>query len=333
MIKHHPKLSSTNLPWPTDWTTIFGTKRPLILEIGFGYGQMLEYLHQTRPDANIIGLEVSNFCLDRAENMIPRKGLDRVRVIRARAETALHHLFRPQSLSEVHINFPDPWFKERHAGRRLMQRDTLDAIISRMQPSAKLYLATDILAYAEMSAELLSETPSLTNLLNTPWANDFEDRVTTKYEKKAKTVGRHCYYFMYTRNDVPTPEIPVIEEAPMPHMVIQSPNTLEELFQQLELPALAKPENELHIEFKFRYLGINDVLLDVHIHEPTIDQRVGIAIIRREHSEDIYTVKLSAIGSPRPTEGIHRAVRLIGEAILSLNPEATVIQDKVRTFN
>ncbi len=333
MIDQLPKLSSSNLPWPADWATIFGAERHVILEIGFGYGQMLEYLHKTRPSTNIIGLEVSNFCLYRAERFIPRQGLDRVRVIRARAETALHHLFTPQSLSEVHINFPDPWFKERHAGRRLMQRDTLDTIVSRMKPGAALYLATDILAYAEMSAELLAETPGLTNMLESAWVNHFDDRVTTKYEKKAQQVGRICYYFMLRRNDTPGPDIPVIEEAPMPHMVIQTSNTLDELFQQLEIPSIAEPENELHIEFKYRYRGTNDLLLDVHIHELTINQRIGIAIIKRDHNEDIYTIKLSAIGSPRPTEGIHRAVRLIGEAVLNLNPQATLIQDKVRTFD
>jgi hypothetical protein len=44
-----------------------------------------------------------------------------------------------------------------HADRRLMQRDTLDTIVNRLQPGGLFYLATDIIEYAEMSAELLAE--------------------------------------------------------------------------------------------------------------------------------------------------------------------------------
>ena len=54
------KLSSLRLPWPTDWTALFGADRPLVLEIGFGYGQFLQHLARTKPDANVIGLEIAN---------------------------------------------------------------------------------------------------------------------------------------------------------------------------------------------------------------------------------------------------------------------------------
>ncbi|GAB4525076.1 MAG: tRNA (guanosine(46)-N7)-methyltransferase TrmB [Anaerolineae bacterium] len=323
------KLSSLTLPWPANWSAVFGAEKPLILEIGFGYGHMLEYLHQTRPWANIVGIEISSECLVRAEQAIPRKGMENVRVVFARAETALHHLFEPGSLTEVHINFPDPWFKARHAGRRLMQRDTVDALVSRLKVGGTLYLATDILDYAEMSAELLAETPGLTNLLETPWAHDMADRTVTKYERKAREVGRPCHYFAYQRNAAPAPDVPLMKELEMPHIVFKTSLSMHEMLERVEVENV--DEGETYINFLHRYQGRDSLLFDVYVHEPTIDQRVSLVLVPRgEEFPDEYTLKLGAIGSPRVTEGIHRAVVQLGRVLVGLSPQNEVIHSKVR---
>ncbi|MBC8098711.1 MAG: tRNA (guanosine(46)-N7)-methyltransferase TrmB, partial [Armatimonadetes bacterium] len=230
------RLRATDLPWATDWAAIFSTDlaRPLILEIGFGYGQMLKHLAHTRPDANIIGVEISNESLLRAEAAIQHGKLPNVRVVYSRAETALYHLFAPDTLHAIHINFPDPWFKTSHTHRRLMQRATLDVMVSRMQVGAHLYLATDIAEYAVMSAKLLAETAGLTNLLDAPWVHTLPGRTVTKYEARALKEGRTCHYFAYERNGEPALPIPVYQDAPMPHLIFTSPLTLEAMQSQFQ---------------------------------------------------------------------------------------------------
>lgn len=333
-IKIHPKLESTALPWPTDWSAIFGVERPLIVEIGFGYGHYLEHLHRQHPATSIIGLEVNHACLVKVEKTITRKGLDNVRVMRSTAETALHHLFSPTSISQIHINFPDPWFKVRHAGRRLMQRDTLDAMTNRLKPGGMLYLATDILAYAKMSAELLEATPGLTSSFKTAWVHEMPGRVETKYENKARQVGRACYYFAYRRNDLPTPDVPVIKELDMPHMVIRLPLELDAMLDEIRKTDLMDnifEFGETRISFKRIYTGDRSLLFDVYVHEATIDQRVGLALVEREGYPREFTLKLGVIGNPRPTDGIHKAVRILGEGLLALHSGSAVIHDSVRS--
>jgi tRNA (guanine-N7-)-methyltransferase len=327
------KLDSTRLPWPTDWTQLFGAARPLIVEIGFGYGHFLEHLHHTLPEANIIGLEVNHSCLVKVEKTIQRKHMDNVRVIRSTAETALHHLFTPGSISQIHINFPDPWFKEKHAGRRLMQRDTLDAMANRLTPDGRLYLATDIRAYAEMASELLEATPCLSNLFDMPWVDAMPGRIVTKYERKAKQAGRPCYYFAYHRNAGEPPHVPVMEELEMPHLVIQTPLDLETLLDQLNMADLMAQSfdfDETRISFKGGYLGDRSLLFDVYIHEPTIDQRVALVLVQRDERPDEYTLKLSVIGSPRPTDGVHHAVRVLGDWLVNIYPDNKLMASKVR---
>jgi len=325
-----PKLDSVSLPWPVEWGQVFGAERPIILEIGFGLGHFLVFLHQQHPDKNIVGLEISNMCLVKAEKAIVREGMDNVRVIRSRAETALHHLFRPKSLTEIHINFPDPWFKERHSGRRLMQRDTLDAMVSRLLPGGKLYLATDIIAYAEMSAELVANTPGLTNQFDTPWVNTMPGRIVTKYEKKAHQAGRTCYYFAYQRNDQPAPDVPLITESPMPHMVIKTPLGLDDL-AGVAINDYHSETDETRVNYMQIYHSEQALLFEIFVHEATIDQHTALVLVAREGHPDEYTLKLSAIGNPRPTDGIHRAVAHLGDALLRMHPDTSIVQNKVKS--
>ncbi len=321
-----PKLSSWTLPWPTDWSALFGAERPLILEIGFGYAHYLAHLATVHPDSSVIGIEIANKCLVAGEEMIRKRGLSNVRVIHSMAETALHHLFTPASLSEVHINFPDPWFKTRHAGRRLMQRDTLDAIVNRLRPDGLLWLATDIVEYAEMSAALLAETPGLTNRLETPWVYQMPGRVMTKYERKAGQEGRPCHYFAYQRNDQPAPLIPVMEELAMPHIVLRSPLSVDEMLARFERSEHRAGENIISLMAAYR--GRRSLLFEVFVKEPTIEQHV--AFLLTEHPDGgEFTLQLGTLGHPRPTLGLHQAAGLIGNWLISLHPNATTVNRKL----
>ena len=325
---HLRKLNSRDLSWPANWPELFGVDRPLILEIGFGYGDFVLHLARQNPDCNIIGLEISNRCLTKVESRVERHGLTNVRLIHTPAETALHHLFEAASLREVHINFPDPWFKSRHAGRRLVQRDTLDALVSRLQTGGRLYLATDILEYAEMSHEILVDTPGLDNLLDARWSDEpLPGRIITKYERTAQREGRDCYYFAYRRNDVPALEIPVIKEVEMPHVVLHSPLDLDAM--RAAFTPIEVTQGDTHIHAGLVFIGERSLLFDVYVKEPTIDQRVALVLVEREEPQE-YTLQLSVIGHPRPTAGIHAATNLLADWLLSLHPDAKELKRKTQ---
>jgi tRNA (guanine-N7-)-methyltransferase len=329
----YEKLSANRLSWPTDWQQIFkdvpgSSPRPLILEIGFGRAVFLAHLARTNPQAGVIGVEVSSRCMVEGEHLIVQYGLLNARVVHSTAETALHHLFAPATLAQIHINFPDPWFKTGHAHRRLMQRDTLDAMVSRLQPDGKLYLATDIVEYAEMSADLLRETAGLTNLLSTPYVYTMPGRVITKYEAKAAREGRRCYYFAYTRNDAAALDLPVQKDLPMPHLVFQSPLSLGDIHGQFDTMQQQHEQDGVYISFLRAYRGAHDLLIETYIKEPTIEQHLALILMQRKLDNE-FTLKLSTIGQPRPTAGVHRAVALLGAWLLGLHSDSRVIQDKI----
>ena len=325
------RLNSRSLPWPTDWALLFGAERPLILEIGFGQGHFLLHLARQYSEANLVGLEISNRCLTRVERALARQGLEQVRVIHSTAETALRFLFTPASLSEVHINFPDPWFRKRHGHRRLLQRDTLDLLVNRMQAGAGLYLATDIREYAEMSHELLAATPGLDNQLAAPWTERLPGRVVTRYERVARAEGRPCFFFVWRRNALPPPPAPAAKEFSMPHVVFSSPLSLQEMrarFQPLQLHSEGRHVNCGHV-----YLGERSLLFDVYVKEPGIDQHVALMLLERQNRPGEYTLQLGMFGHPRPTAGIHAATNAVADWLLGLHEDAVLLSRKTSASN
>lgn len=322
-------LNSLTMAWATDWAELFGAERPLIVEIGFGNADYLIALAQANPDCNVVGFEVSTQSVYKAERKIRKYKLTNVLAIYSRGETAINHLFEPQSIREIHINYPDPWFKTRHAGRRIMQADMLLAMTSRLEIGGLLYLATDIVDYAEMSHELFIEAKGLNNELNAPWVNDFPERlITTKYEEKGIREGRPGNYFKYRRNDNLIPDVPVMEEWTVPHVVIKTPMTSQEIASAVEKVTFHKGEY-IHVAVFNGFWNINNdsVLFEVNIDEPTIEQHIALSLRHREDKDD-YILRYATFGMPRPTEGMHFATSSLAQWLVDLHPDAEVVADR-----
>lgn len=324
------KLNSLQLDWPTNWTALLGAERPLIVEIGFGNADYLIALAKANPDCNVIGFEVSSHSLKKAEKKIRREGLNNVIAVYSRGETALNHLFRSESVREFHINYPDPWFKSRHAGRRIMQHHTLETLVNRLEIGGLFYLATDIVAYAEMSHELLIEMSGLDNLLDSAWLNEFPERLlTTKYEAKGIEEGRPGNYFKYRRNEQPMPNVPVKEELSVPHMLLKTPMTPQEIAAQVEREAFHKLDIHVALFNSFWNPKYNTVLLEINVEEPTIEQHIAL-ILRPRETKGEFTLRYATFGMPRSTEGLHFATKAIAEWIVSLHPDAEIIGNRTR---
>jgi len=184
--------------------------------------------------------------------------------------------------------------------------------------------------YAEMSAELLAETPSLTNQFATAWADQMPDRITTKYEARGIRQGNPGKFFLYRRNDTPVIHPPVLKELDMPHVILTSPLTPLQIAERFERQTYSVGE-DIHVNMMnaFHSPQHGSVLFETLIVEPTIEQHIAFLLTPREQAND-YTVRYSTIGLPRITEGVHRATQHIGEWVTSLHPEAKIVSLRVR---
>ena len=101
---------------------------PIELEIGFGRGMFLLERARSAPQARLLGIEIKN----KWAYLVSQRaaGLPRVRVFAADAREFLPRLRPEHSVARVFMHFPDPWWKKRHAKRRLAGRETLDRAAS-----------------------------------------------------------------------------------------------------------------------------------------------------------------------------------------------------------
>ena len=151
-----------------DWSVFEHTpdqdSSPLkILEIGFGMGESTAHIAQIRSRDLFLGIEVHDPGVGALLKKIGELQLRNLRLIQHDAVEVLEHMIAEESLDGVHIFFPDPWHKKRHHKRRLIQKDFLTLLVSRLKTGGYIHLATDWQHYAEQMLLVLNQCHDLKN--------------------------------------------------------------------------------------------------------------------------------------------------------------------------
>lgn len=128
-----------------DFEAVFGQAagRSLELEIGCGKGRFLVEAAARWPDRDFLAVEQARPLVRKVRDRALRAGLTNVRLIHGNAEEVLTRLVPPASLSRVHVYFPDPWPKRRHAKHRLLADPVPDELARALRPEGEILLATD----------------------------------------------------------------------------------------------------------------------------------------------------------------------------------------------
>ena len=181
-----------------DLSAAFGRSAPTVLEIGFGMGETTEQIALARPQDNFLGVEVFNAGVGALLKRIEISALENIRIIQHDAVEVLRDMVAPNSLSGVHIYFPDPWPKKRHHKRRLIQAPLIELLSSRMASGAYLHCATDWEHYAQQMLQVLSGEASLINTAeNFSPRPDF--RPLTKFENRGLRLGHGVWDLIFKK--------------------------------------------------------------------------------------------------------------------------------------
>ena len=320
-------VTSPLLPWrtldfPVPWSRYFGDV-PLHLEVGFGDGRYTVRRALEEPDAGFVGLEISSASIQRAIRKVKKAELDNVRLLKVGANFAARHLFAPDTLTSITVNFPDPWPKERHVKNRLLQRSFFKLAASRLKEGGTIKLATDhpeYLAFAQAEARAsglytLSEPE--------PPAAVFE----TKYALKWKGQGKPLNYQVFTYQGGVTLDYPSLERVQtMPHALVSGALPADISFEKQVLPYA---EGHVILHEAARSLGDDDAetsqekwLIRATVDEPDLRQQLLVVVKRRGGDELI--VRLESFGDPIITKTVRGAVHAVTEWLLSLPAELQV---------
>ncbi len=322
------------LDWPLSWPDVFVRQAPLVVEAGFGNGGFLVEQASARPGTNFVGVERSWGAAQRLFKRLHREGLENVRVLQGDAAFALRHAFAPASLDEVFINFSDPWPKERHHGRRLIQPRFVELLAERLAVDGTVTIATDHGDYADWILDVLTGQSLLSSIFSTPSVGTLAGRSPTKYELKAIAAGVPIHYFVWRRSSqVTTP--PYVEKVDaMPNVV------LEGAVDAVGLLADAQPETwRMEDRGVAVVLKLEDIytdsrggrMVEMMVKEDELSQHIGVLILPRPN--DRLLVKLSPIGHPRPTFGVKQAVGKVADLAVRSAPSLRVVSTTVNAVD
>lgn len=141
------------------WSKEHSLELPAEIEIGSNRGCFLMGLAR-RKDATILGIELKAALCRTAARKLEREGLNNGHVIHADAKLALPILFKPGTVSAIYVLFPDPWWKKRHARRRLLDDAFFEMIHTFLKNDGVFVLKTDVLDYFDAVEEYLKASPA-----------------------------------------------------------------------------------------------------------------------------------------------------------------------------
>ncbi|HEY7886758.1 MAG TPA: tRNA (guanosine(46)-N7)-methyltransferase TrmB [Steroidobacteraceae bacterium] len=179
---------------------LFGRRARRVIEVGFGNGDHLLALAQSRPAEDFLGIEVHRPGVGRLLLQLQERGLRNVRVICRDAVEVLERYLDGPCLDEILILFPDPWPKKRHHKRRLIQSPFVTLLAERLRPGGALRLATDWEPYAAEMLLTLAAEPRLRNVAAaTGFAPRPAERSPTRFERRGERLGHRVWDLEFRR--------------------------------------------------------------------------------------------------------------------------------------
>jgi len=146
---------------PPIFPSYWSPDRPIVLDVGCHRGTFLVSLAETRPDHDILGIERQSSRVTRVLRKIERLGLPNAWALQGEAYETLKRLPAARA-AEIHILFPDPWPKRRHAPRRLVNTEFLVECARVLHPVGLLRIVTDDAPYFEQVRQTAATAEAFT---------------------------------------------------------------------------------------------------------------------------------------------------------------------------
>lgn len=172
------------------------------LEIGFGAGDHLVAQAVKNPRVGFIGCEPFFEGIGKLISRIDSSGVTNIRVYPGDVRDLIAAL-PLASLGKVFLLFPDPWPKNRHHKRRIINKGFLDKLASCIRVGGDLLVWTDHAEYVRWILHELLQHESFSWTARGPndWRIRPESGQKTRYETKARAAGRQCFYLRFKRCD------------------------------------------------------------------------------------------------------------------------------------
>ena len=164
------------------------------LEIGFGNAENIIFQAINNPSYLFLGSEVYMSGIGTLLSSIKENNINNIKIFSNDIRLLLDQ--SPKKVFDsVIIICPDPWPKDKHHKRRLINKSFLKMVHDFMHDDSNLYISTDWENYAESISESFEK-----NKLFKPSSNkSFQKDSLSKFERRGKDEGRELFEFNYKK--------------------------------------------------------------------------------------------------------------------------------------
>ncbi|NNE68624.1 MAG: tRNA (guanosine(46)-N7)-methyltransferase TrmB [Pyrinomonadaceae bacterium] len=120
---------------------------PIHIDLGCGRGRFLQMMATERPGWNFLGIEIREPLVIAANETAEEEGLRNLYYSFCNAPLDLGKLLvetPSEKVSLVTIQFPDPWFKKRHAKRRMVNEQLVRFVKENLATDGLVFIQTDV---------------------------------------------------------------------------------------------------------------------------------------------------------------------------------------------
>ena len=299
-------LDLPSLSFPAANAEFFQRKAPLVLEVGFGDGGFLTSVAQAHPEWNFLGADIAHGSATRAFKRVRRAGLSNVRLYHGSGLFLLRNVLCDGSLFRVYVNFPDPWYKKRHASRRLFQTSFFELLSARLELGGALLLTTDSEPYFNQTITLARNSGYYRITETTPPSTILH----TKYATKWRAAERSFYHVSIQKHTGHTLPIPpqIHKELGMHHALLNG-----------SIPAVKEFDKVVHhfesghviVLDVMRMIGREGLVFIVRTHEPELVQELFIQLRPARRAQADLLLSVMNLGKPLATRGSSEAVQAV----------------------
>ncbi len=157
--------------------------KAIVIDMGCGHGDYMLAHCPDDTDVFWIGIDISRKRTIKTEKRLLREKNDNFILFADDGQDVLG-ILPANSVDVIHINFPDPWLRERQWKNRLFRPSFVTDLVRVLKKGGELSFVTDVKEYADSVAEILTQFPQWTSSF-TPVVqeNIFESFPTLFYRK------------------------------------------------------------------------------------------------------------------------------------------------------
>ena len=188
---------------PPDWSQVYpNPTQTLHLDIGCGRGQFLLQMAQLQPDVNFLGIEIREPLVKEANLRRDLLGLTNLHFLFGNVNNSLSVLLESlpvEILKCVTLQFPDPWFKQRHLKRRVVQPQLVDILATYLVDRGIVFLQSDVESVTVEMDKRFQRHPSFQRQHQETWLATNPLPISTEREKATLSRGKPVYRLLFKK--------------------------------------------------------------------------------------------------------------------------------------